>query len=650
MTSQINFTSIDLLDDGQIEDQTDKYNFSDPEDIEKTILDLTKSIQCRFSAIRELSKYYLDDVTLETLGIPTFDQKITELVSRLTGMYQMSGVRSVEIYLIQLVSDESPISTQLKFQILKALSEYRELEDEDIDENFEENEMVGMRNKERLNRVQKSILDFCDRKLNLPSPCRLELLLNLLESNEEEEILYDRFRRLISDKNVDCGFRYDSILSIEKKYRHSLLNILRSNLGNLSISQEILDKQASQIKRDYPDFKVSVKNTRLIGVLLSSLESVYCKELCDRYTLNLENPIKFENIMFKCLLSFFFMSDNDVYFKILAGQNLLQNFRTKIKDGIEDSLLKISKNPSIDYNRRADAADVLITLGSERQRNEAVAVIRELGISETTVFENAQNVHTSGIEQSVNEIVEYLIDLPTKRIGDLPIDIEYVSSNINSFYKENTKPRGKLFDSSSVSDLEKALDRIRRDRILYSRYNTRLDNLLVKLWSFIVSHESSEQLKIRLIEELIEMSQTCTTGFISRIANVISGFSDFSVHISWEEQICGNLMGRMTARLGKVKETMSNRYSEIFLLYMEENTEVDPEVDPDLVYSEFVDNVTYELSVPPSSLSSRKNFSLFFRSHIAQIREEMYSEFKEYLDDTTFDLYMRKALMKYDGC
>jgi len=61
------------------------------------------------------------------------------------------------------------------------------------------------------------------------------------------------------------------------------------------------------------------------------------------------------------------------------------------------------------------------------------------------------------------------------------------------------------------------------------------------------------------------------------------------------------------------------------------------------------ESVLSEIAIASSLSSRRQYFSLFFRSHVAFIREEMYAEFKEFMDDTTFDLYMRKALMHYEG-
>ena len=60
-------------------------------------------------------------------------------------------------------------------------------------------------------------------------------------------------------------------------------------------------------------------------------------------------------------------------------------------------------------------------------------------------------------------------------------------------------------------------------------------------------------------------------------------------------------------------------------------------------------NVLNEMMLSSSLASQRQYFSLFFRAKVAFIREEMYAEFKDYIDDTSFDLYMRKGLMHYEG-
>ena len=78
---------------------------------------------------------------------------------------------------------------------------------------------------------------------------------------------------------------------------------------------------------------------------------------------------------------------------------------------------------------------------------------------------------------------------------------------------------------------------------------------------------------------------------------------------------------------------------------MKENT--DKKIDDALEY--FSLTVLEEMSVSTLDTDNRRNFGLFFRASVGIIREEMYEEFKEHLDDASFDMYMRKALMHYEG-
>ena len=48
------------------------------------------------------------------------------------------------------------------------------------------------------------------------------------------------------------------------------------------------------------------------------------------------------------------------------------------------------------------------------------------------------------------------------------------------------------------------------------------------------------------------------------------------------------------------------------------------------------------------SMIDRSNFYKFFRDYIPNLKEELYSEFKTFMNDSDFDLYMRKAIMIYE--
>ena len=93
--------------------------------------------------------------------------------------------------------------------------------------------------------------------------------------------------------------------------------------------------------------------------------------------------------------------------------------------------------------------------------------------------------------------------------------------------------------------------------------------------------------------------------------------------------------------LGDEKATMDVIISEFL------NKEKDQKISRCL--QDFSDAVLDEMTVSSSKYEERRHFLLFLRSCLASIREDMYTEFKPYLDDAVFDLYMRQALLHYEG-
>jgi len=312
-------------------------------------------------------------------------------------------------------------------------------------------------------------------------------------------------------------------------------------------------------------------------------------------------------------------------------------------------------------------------------------IIMELGGVEgrvRTVFDNAQNVHITEVEESVGEVLEYFAMMVVNKEN---IDYDYVREQVVGILKEMKEN----MDEDEYKEREKkvgvALTRINLDRALYSKYNSTLSNILIKVWCYLSGHDNEEEMRKRLIEELEEMSGTCSTGFASRLINVISGFGEFNIRISWEDQIVANFAGRLNAAARKIVEENSifkkERLEDMMKLwfntrdqlklkdsitkklqkskFITENPTLKDVIDEylseereskvDEVLEYFAENVLNEMALPSSSTDERLHFSLFFRTYVAYIREEMYAEFKEYLDDTSFDLYMRKAMMHYEG-
>ena len=148
------------------------------------------------------------------------------------------------------------------------------------------------------------------------------------------------------------------------------------------------------------------------------------------------------------------------------------------------------------------------------------------------------------------------------------------------------------------------------------------------------------------------MAGTCSSGFISRLVNTISGFGDLSIKISFEDQIVSNFSARLNSYAQKICDDDSvfrdKAFEDVKKLYLKENPEKTDEMK-DTIIEEFYDSVLNEMMLSSSDYRNRPSFLLFFRTYMSKIREEMFNEFIEYVSESEFDLYFRKALSYYDG-
>jgi hypothetical protein len=230
------------------------------------------------------------------------------------------------------------------------------------------------------------------------------------------------------------------------------------------------------------------------------------------------------------------------------------------------------------------------------------------------------------------------------------------------------------------------MQRILIDRALYSKFNNSLLNILLKIYSYIQTRDDEsikEELYKRMIEELEEMSGTCSSGFASRLVNIISGHENFNIRISFEDQIISNFMGRLNAKAREIANIDSifrnEKVEDVVELWLLRDERVqlrkDIENECELEFKKrpvirdvvkkflsenreekienciqiFSESVINEMMIKSSRYGDRRNFSLFFRTYASKIREELAEEFKEFVSDTDFDLWFRRAIMSYDG-
>lgn len=686
-------TEVDNLIENQ-EFLRDDYE-SDENDLDdnlaKKVTDLSRSLEKR---INSLEKYYSQN-----------GDNTIEIIRTLSSMYQMSGSKLIEIFFYSICS-KALISPFLKVEAAKCLLDYEEAEDETRTEQIKEN------NNKRKLLGYKALENVCCDLSTMPAPCRVEAIFLLMKSETARDSADFYFKEFINSDNIECEFRYSTILSLEKISTEEM----KEKIYDSCEKEEILEQVFGLIaKWMIPSMKKTKRNCRYIlwKLLYDDIKIVYKKIFPDH------EPEK-DWFMKSAQMNFLFYNKNPVYFCNLSGQYLLKNCNlsdTERKD-VEMCILKFANDVELDYNLRADSADILLRFGSDESKNAGRDIIMQLGCINgpvRTIFENEQNVHTEEVEESVAETLEFLSSFQIYTVNKNSIDFDYVNSHIEKMLKEELQLRQlncnickeikckycdcNVYDNTNFCSKECeilfvknekiriAMQRIYMDRALYSKFNNSLLNILLKIYTYIQMQED-ESIKIelykRMLQELEEMSGTCSSGFASRLVNIISGYGGFNIRISFEDQIISNFTGRLNAAaraitskdsIFRLNKNILYNVVELWLLD-EERNDLRSNIEQKLTLKKkkptirdivihflsknkqkkieksvqyFAESVLNEMTVKSSNHFKRRSFALFFRTYISKIREELADEFKEYITETDFDLFFRKAIMMYEG-
>lgn len=428
---------------------------------------------------------------------------------------------------------------------------------------------------------------------DIPTPIKVESIFTLMEAEKYRGNALEYFISVINNQVIECDYRYKTILALEIR--------------------EINNK-------DY-----------------------FIKEAC---------------------LAFLFNTQNMTKYRILSGQYLLQKCKEIDNQRVEQVLLDFALDIELDYNIRADSADVILRLGTDNNKKIARKVINDLGTSNSenkTIYGNSQNVHTGEIEKSVIDTLEFLHKQQQSNVNKYTF--EGIKKEIDDLLKleENKK---------NAEKIHIALNRIYMDRALYSTYNCTLMSIFIRIWSYIqLSNHKTEMIK-RLLEELTETADTCSSGYISRLINCISGFDDenIGIRISWEDQIIANFIGRFNSRLERLYDEWSEggkKNAMILSLITAKNQKLNinriiKSNEPEKMIEYFLTKNTLEDCLDMfqeeilNDMSTDKPavqktcYLTFFRYTLADLRDELYNEFKEHITDGEFDIYMQKSVLKYE--
>jgi hypothetical protein len=249
----------------------------------------------------------------------------------------------------------------------------------------------------------------------------------------------------------------------------------------------------------------------------------------------------------------------------------------------------------------------------EQARVIMARLFQEDMTSSLSVFANRQNVHSESIEASSQEVLQRLHEKYGSHRHEPFQQVQGIRAEVEKW---------EAFTGLTGADqlkVEIALNRIVFDKRLYGKTGDSLSSILGLVWRHIEKSDHTAELQKRLLEELIEASGQCSTGIAVRLLNTLSGFDDFMIGISYRESI----MAKVMHHLSRVIQEMDDSALQVKLLE--------------------------EMIVPDSDYTERKNFLALFRKEIPVIKEALYEEFRDVLTDTDFDLYLKQAVIHYQG-
>jgi hypothetical protein len=431
------------------------------------------------------------------------------------------------------------------------------------------------------------------------------------------------------------------------------------------------------------------------------------KSVESQYRLKLISRIPCDALKKECFI--FFLGDvgNPTSMRIIAAQGILSTVENKYESDVYDVVMAqieiFAKDRELDAFIRADAADVILGYGTEELQAQARIIINQIGLERGYgIYANTQNVHADSVDESIRASLDTLNEWRSKHT-DL---VKSFEDTVDDF---NTRKNAVERTQEEIRDTETALFRILMGTRSYNGFTPQ--SLFCTVHAWVSSRRETERAELwtRLDQEMADMVNTCTTGIVSRLVNVLSGWGGFQIKISFKDQIKSNFAGRLNAVARQLVEHAEDgkhafyelRKNEVALVYIndvlkrqcetdhkaEENEALlaamaDRGIDANgkekevsrvqyavkrlqqskpekiasfekecpelhlLARQHFADRLFIEFSIEEPN---RKCFHLFFGHSFSKVAEELRKEFSGFMDPNDFEMCMRDALSFYEG-
>jgi hypothetical protein len=240
---------------------------------------------------------------------------------------------------------------------------------------------------------------------------------------------------------------------------------------------------------------------------------------------------------------------------LLSARYIISNYHYEddVRFDVLEYILDIADYKNETVYARSECADILANCGEGDEVFFGYKVIKELGDlfnkdKTKTIYTNAQNVHTETIEKSVKNIIRSLNKQFYNELLSNKYTIENDLNNLN-------------IDIETQEQVNKFLFRLMTDPSRYERLS--LADIMVLVYYKIKTFDNNTQNTCiqRLLEECKESLNTCTSGYLTRIINVLSGFiegEEFSLRISPEEELKSAVFARIQTKIRNLPDMLRN--------------------------------------------------------------------------------------------
>lgn len=417
------------------------------------------------------------------------------------------------------------------------------------------------------------------------------------------DICYQAFESIAFEENCPLQYRVDACRFLFGSETEENKEIAQESLLDIIANQKISSKDRYAV---------------IAGFLSKTGLSTYL----NRTKINVPYD---EEFVYALQMSFFECKENGLRERILSGQDILSMKglpSQKEKEDVGLVLLSIASDEENTENIRADAADVILRLGNKEQKQTAREIITNLGYSGLgkkegmldrvkTIYNNSQNMHDEKIADSVEKFIESIVEKTNR--DDLPPYDKIQTDVVQLLAKKVKTPEEK-------HNAKAALYRVSVDTATFTRHNVSISDIFSIVWSIIQSQndpETKNTLEDRMIEELVEMGDTCSSGHSGRFVNVLS-FIYPSISISFETQINANIAGRVNARVRDI-----------------------PNVDHRASISAGM--------MPDGEAEDKSLYSSFIDQTLGEIKKELYEEFvtEKYIGGQDFENYFNSGIKQW---